>query len=48
MKILTCYGKTTANLPVALKWAQGHNDSIERLRLEILFKRFVNGPERNR
>jgi hypothetical protein len=29
MKLLTCYGKTTANLPAALKWAQRHNDSID-------------------
>jgi hypothetical protein len=28
MMFLTCYGKTTANLPAGLKWAQLHNDSI--------------------
>jgi hypothetical protein len=29
MKFLTCYGKTTVNLPVGLKWAQRHNDSLD-------------------
>jgi hypothetical protein len=29
MKFLTCYGKTTANLPAGLKWAQRHNDSLD-------------------
>jgi hypothetical protein len=29
MNLLTCYGKTTANLPAALKWAHLHNDSID-------------------
>jgi hypothetical protein len=29
MKFSTCYGKTTANLPAGLKWAQLHNDSLD-------------------
>jgi hypothetical protein len=29
MKFLTCYGKTTANLPAGLKWAQRHNDRLD-------------------
>jgi hypothetical protein len=29
MSFLTCYGRTTANLPAGLKWAQRHNDSID-------------------
>lgn len=28
LAIVTCYGKTTANLPAGLKWAIRHNDRI--------------------